>query len=160
MKLSMKVPFSLEEIKLEQGISKSLNCFTIFGKLFTYSLFSIFWINLILDDGGTTILNKLLFVWLKSSKFWVKMFEYNINEITNDKTMFCCVRYGNVLGSRGSIVPVFVNQIKSGKKITITDPLMTRFNIAMDEALNLIFRAIKNGSGGEVFVPKSVWKGA
>ena len=70
------------------------------------------------------------------------------------KIKFLCVRYGNVLGSRGSIVPVFVNQIKSGKKITITDPLMTRFNIAMDEALNLIFRALQNGKGGEIFVPK------
>ena len=70
------------------------------------------------------------------------------------KIKFLCVRYGNVLGSRGSIVPVFVNQIKSGKKVTVTDPKMTRFNITMDEALNLIFRAIKNGSGGEIFVPK------
>ena len=70
------------------------------------------------------------------------------------KIKFLCVRYGNVLGSRGSIVPVFVNQIKSGKKVTITDPLMTRFNIPMDEALNLIFRALKNGKGGEIFVPK------
>ena len=70
------------------------------------------------------------------------------------KIKFFCVRYGNVLGSRGSIVPVFVNQIKSGKKVTITDPLMTRFNIAMDEALNLIFRALQNGKGGEIFVPK------
>ena len=61
------------------------------------------------------------------------------------KIKFLCVRYGNVLGSRGSIVPVFVNQIKSGKKVTITDPLMTRFNIAMDEALNLIFRAMEKG---------------
>ena len=67
---------------------------------------------------------------------------------------FICVRYGNVLGSRGSIVPIFVNQIKSGGKITVTDPNMTRFSITMDQALNLIFRAIKNGVGGEVFIPK------
>ena len=70
------------------------------------------------------------------------------------KTKFLCVRYGNVMGSRGSIIPVFVNQIKDKKKITITDPNMTRFNILMSEALNLIFRALKNGKGGEVFVPK------
>ena len=69
-------------------------------------------------------------------------------------TKFICVRYGNVLGSRGSIVPIFVNQIKSGKEITITDPNMTRFNITMTEALELIFRALKNGKGGEIFVPK------
>jgi len=67
---------------------------------------------------------------------------------------FSCVRYGNVLGSRGSIVPTFLNQIKTGKKITITDPNMTRFNITMNNAINLILRAIKSGMGGEVFVPK------
>ena len=72
----------------------------------------------------------------------------------NHRTKFLCVRYGNVLGSRGSIVPIFVNQIKLGKKVTITDPSMTRFTITMDEALELIFRALKNGNGGEVFVPK------
>jgi len=72
----------------------------------------------------------------------------------NHAIKFLCVRYGNVLGSRGSIVPTFVQQIQSGKKITITDPNMTRFNITMDQALDLIFRALKNSQGGEVFVPK------
>lgn len=71
-----------------------------------------------------------------------------------NKIKFTCVRYGNVMGSRGSVIPVFVNQIRTGKKITITDPNMTRFNITMNEALDLIFRALKNGKGGEVFVPK------
>jgi UDP-N-acetylglucosamine 4,6-dehydratase/UDP-glucose 4-epimerase len=70
------------------------------------------------------------------------------------KIKFSCVRYGNVLGSRGSLVPTLVNQIKSGRKITITDPNMTRFNITMNEALDLILRVIKNAIGGEVFVPK------
>ena len=70
------------------------------------------------------------------------------------KTKFLCVRYGNVLGSRGSIIPIFTNQIKSGKKITITDPNMTRFTITMNEALKLIFRALKNSHGGEIFIPK------
>ena len=69
-------------------------------------------------------------------------------------TRFLCVRYGNVLGSRGSIVPLFVNQIKTGKKISVTDPMMTRFNITMNQALELIFRALKNGQSGDVFVPK------
>lgn len=72
----------------------------------------------------------------------------------NRDIKFSCVRYGNVLGSRGSIVPLFLNQIKSGKKITITDPNMTRFNITMNEALELIFRSVENSKGGEVFVPK------
>jgi len=70
------------------------------------------------------------------------------------KIKFICVRYGNVLGSRGSILPIFVDQISSGKKITVTDPSMTRFNITMDQAFDLILRAIKYGEGGEIFVPK------
>ena len=72
----------------------------------------------------------------------------------NHDIEFACVRYGNVLGSRGSIVPLFVDQITSGKKITITDPTMTRFNITMDQALDLIMRAIKYNVGGIVLIPK------
>jgi len=70
------------------------------------------------------------------------------------KTNFFGVRYGNVLGSRGSIVNIIASQINEGNKITITDPTMTRFNITMDQALDLIFRALENGKGGELFVPK------
>ena len=72
----------------------------------------------------------------------------------NHKIKFLTVRYGNVLGSRGSVVPTFINQIQTGGKITITDPEMTRFNITMNEALDLILRALKNGIGGEIFIPK------
>jgi len=70
------------------------------------------------------------------------------------KTKFSCVRYGNVLGSRGSIIPKFIEQIMSGNKITITDPNMTRFNITMVQALDLIFRVMKNSVGGDVHIPK------
>jgi UDP-N-acetylglucosamine 4,6-dehydratase/5-epimerase len=70
------------------------------------------------------------------------------------KTKFICVRYGNVLGSRGSILPIFVNKVMANKKIPITDPSMTRFNITMNQAINLILRAEKYGKGGEIFVPK------
>ena len=91
--------------------------------------------------GATKLLMERLFV---SANFYKG----------NHKTKFLCVRYGNVLGSRGSIVPIFINQINSGKKVTITDPSMTRFTITMGEALELILRALKNGNGGEVFVPK------
>ena len=70
------------------------------------------------------------------------------------KTKFACVRYGNVLGSRGSVIPKFIEQILSGKKITITDPNMTRFNLTMDQALDLIFRVIKNAVGGDVHIPR------
>ncbi len=68
--------------------------------------------------------------------------------------MFSCVRYGNVFGSTGSIIPKIINQIKKGRKVTITDPEMTRFNIIMNEATNLIFRTIKNSLGAEIFIPK------
>lgn len=70
------------------------------------------------------------------------------------KTKFSCVRYGNVLGSRGSVIPKFIEQIQSKKIITITDPNMTRFSITMDEALDLIIYAIQFSKGYEVFVPK------
>jgi len=91
--------------------------------------------------GATKLLMERLFV---SANFW-----------KGDKDIkFLCVRYGNVLGSRGSVVPIFIDQIKSEKKITITDSNMTRFNITMEQSLNLIFRAIKYGNGGEIFIPK------
>jgi len=70
------------------------------------------------------------------------------------KTKFSCVRYGNVLGSRGSVIPKFIEQIQTKKSITVTDPTMTRFNITMDEALDLILHAIKFSKGHEVFIPK------
>ena len=70
------------------------------------------------------------------------------------KTKFLCVRYGNVLGSRGSILPRFLEMIGTKNEITITDPNMTRFNITLNQAVDLVFRALKNGKGGEVFIPK------
>ncbi len=91
--------------------------------------------------GATKLLMERLFV---SANFYKG----------NHKIKFTCVRYGNVMGSRGSVIPVFINQIKSGKNITVTNPNMTRFNITMNKALDLIFRALENSKGGEVFVPK------
>lgn len=70
------------------------------------------------------------------------------------KTVFLAVRYGNVLGSSGSVVPKFIELIKNKKKITITSPEMTRFSITMDEALNFILNALYHGKGSEIFVPK------
>lgn len=72
----------------------------------------------------------------------------------NRKTKFLCIRYGNVMGSRGSVIPLFVDQIQNKKKLTITDTSMTRFTITMNQALDFILRSLKNGVGGEVFVPK------
>jgi len=70
------------------------------------------------------------------------------------RTKFIAVRYGNVLGSSGSVVPKFISQIKNKEKITVTDPKMTRFSITMNEALDLITKAIVFGKGSEIFVPK------
>ena len=76
-----------------------------------------------------------------------------INPVSH-KTKFLAVRYGNVLGSSNSVIPKFIEQIQSGKNLTITDPNMTRFTITMDQATELILTAIKKGHGGEIFVPK------
>ena len=70
------------------------------------------------------------------------------------RTKFITLRYGNVVGSSGSVIPKFVEQIKNKKQITITDPKMTRFSITMDEALDFILKASKLGKGSEIFVPK------
>jgi len=70
------------------------------------------------------------------------------------KTKFIAVRYGNVLASSNSVIPKFIEQIKKGKELTVTDFSMTRFNITMNQAIKLIFDSIKLGNGGEVFVPK------
>ena len=70
------------------------------------------------------------------------------------RTVFLAVRYGNVLGSSGSVIPKFIEQIKANKPVTITDPKMTRFSITMNEAIDFIFNATKVGKGSEVFVPK------
>lgn len=72
----------------------------------------------------------------------------------NHKTKFFCIRYGNVMGSSGSIIPKFSKLIRNNQPVPITDPNMTRFNISMRQALDLIFRSIQNAEGGEVFVPK------
>jgi UDP-N-acetylglucosamine 4,6-dehydratase/UDP-glucose 4-epimerase len=64
------------------------------------------------------------------------------------------LRYGNVLGSSGSVVPKFIRQIKNKEKITITDPNMTRFSITMNEALDFIVKSTLTGKGSEIFVPK------
>ena len=69
-------------------------------------------------------------------------------------TKFISVRYGNVFGSSGSVVPKFIDQIKNKKKITITDNQMTRFSITMDEALDFILKATEYGQGSEIFIPK------
>ena len=70
------------------------------------------------------------------------------------QTKFIALRYGNVLGSSGSVVPLFIKQIKNKQKISITDKKMTRFSITMDEALDFILESAEQGKGSEIFIPK------
>jgi len=71
------------------------------------------------------------------------------------KAIFCGTRYGNVMASRGSVIPLFIDQIKNNKPITITSGLMTRFMMTLDHAVELVLYAFKNGSNGDLFVQKS-----
>lgn len=75
--------------------------------------------------------------------------------VSPDKTKICCTRYGNVLCSRGSVVPLWIEQIKAGKPITITDPNMTRFIMSLDEAIDLVLFAFENGTSGDILVQKA-----
>jgi len=70
-------------------------------------------------------------------------------------TMIACTRYGNVMASRGSVIPLFIDQIKNGKPITITDPNMTRFMMSLDQAVDLVLFAFENGESGDIFVQKA-----
>jgi UDP-N-acetylglucosamine 4,6-dehydratase/5-epimerase len=70
-------------------------------------------------------------------------------------TVICGTRYGNVMASRGSVIPLFVDQILSGKKLTVTDPSMTRFMMTLDNAIELVLYAFKHGTNGEIFVQKA-----
>ncbi|MCR4615382.1 MAG: polysaccharide biosynthesis protein [Clostridiales bacterium] len=71
------------------------------------------------------------------------------------KTTICCTRYGNVMCSRGSVIPLFIDQIREGKPLTVTEPKMTRFIMSLDEAVNLVLFAFENGESGDILVQKS-----
>lgn len=71
------------------------------------------------------------------------------------KQIFCGTRYGNVMASRGSVIPLFITQIKTGNPLTITDPNMTRFMMTLDDAVDLVLFAFKNGRPGDLFVQKA-----
>ncbi len=70
-------------------------------------------------------------------------------------TIICGTRYGNVMASRGSVIPLFVDQVRAGKSITITDPSMTRFMMTLDDAVDLVLYAFEHGSNGDIFVQKA-----
>ena len=74
---------------------------------------------------------------------------------TTKRTKICCTRYGNVMCSRGSVIPLWIEQIRAGKPITITDPNMTRFIMSLDEAVDLVLFAFENGQSGDILVQKA-----
>jgi UDP-N-acetylglucosamine 4,6-dehydratase len=71
------------------------------------------------------------------------------------ETVLCATRYGNVMASRGSVIPLFVSQLKEGKPLTITDPTMTRFLMSLEDSVDLVIYAFENGNQGDIFVQKS-----
>lgn len=73
----------------------------------------------------------------------------------NPATTICVTRYGNVMASRGSVIPLWIDQIKAGKPITITDPRMTRYMMTLEDAVDLVLYAFENGKGGDLFVQKA-----
>jgi UDP-glucose 4-epimerase len=75
--------------------------------------------------------------------------------VLNKKTRFLCVRYGNVLASRGSVIPLFHEQIRNGGPVTITDSRMTRFLLTLNQAVDTVFAALQHGKRGEVFIPRA-----
>ena len=74
---------------------------------------------------------------------------------TNDETIFCATRYGNVMASRGSVIPLFVNQLKSNMAVTITNPNMTRFLMSLEDSVDLVLHAFQYGQQGDIFVKKA-----
>ena len=78
-----------------------------------------------------------------------------IQNESDNRTVFCCVRYGNVMGSRGSVIPLFRDQIRKGLPLTLTVPEMTRFLLTLDQSVDLVLHAMTKARGGEVFVRKA-----
>ncbi len=74
---------------------------------------------------------------------------------TGDGTVFCATRYGNVMASRGSVIPLFVEQIRSGQPMTVTDPKMTRFLMSLDDSVDLVLHAFEHAQQGDIFVQKA-----
>ena len=84
-----------------------------------------------------------------------KVFAATSRNVDPAKTTICGTRYGNVMASRGSVIPLFVDQIHAGKPITITDPDMTRFMMTLDDAVDLVLYAFEHGNSGDIFVQKA-----
>lgn len=84
-----------------------------------------------------------------------KLVTAKARDIGKSNTVFCCTRYGNVMASRGSVIPFFIDRIKQDKDLTLTDPNMTRFLMSLDEAVDLVLYAFENGEQGDILVKKA-----
>lgn len=84
-----------------------------------------------------------------------KVFVAKSKTVSPDKTLICGTRYGNVMASRGSVIPLFIEQIKNGQPLTVTDPHMTRFLMSLEEAVELVIFAFQNAEAGDIMVQKS-----
>ena len=84
-----------------------------------------------------------------------KVFVAKSKTVSPDRTIICGTRYGNVMASRGSVIPLFVEQIKNGQPLTVTEPNMTRFLMSLEEAVELVIFAFKNAQSGDIMVQKS-----
>lgn len=84
-----------------------------------------------------------------------KVFVAKSKTVDSNKTLICGTRYGNVMASRGSVIPLFIKQIKSGKPLTVTDPNMTRFLMSLEDAVELVVFAFKNAEAGDIMVQKA-----
>ena len=90
------------------------------------------------------------------SKAMMEKFMVAKARMQNDgETVICATRYGNVMASRGSVIPLFVEQLKAGKPLTITDPNMTRFLMSLEDSVDLVMHAFKHGDQGDIFVQKA-----
>lgn len=84
-----------------------------------------------------------------------KVFVAKSKTVDSNETLICGTRYGNVMASRGSVIPLFIDQIKTGKPLTVTDPSMTRFLMSLEEAVELVLFAFENAKAGDIMVQKS-----
>lgn len=84
-----------------------------------------------------------------------KVFVAKSRTVSSEKTLICGTRYGNVMASRGSVIPLFIEQIKNGQPLTVTDPNMTRFIMSLDEAVKLVLFAFENAESGDIMVQKA-----